>query len=73
MPQATPNATDSNARKAVYVVVDTDGGKARWIRVGIAFPCRDGSLNVSLDALPVNGRLHIRDFPPREEGAPEHE
>ena len=33
-----------------------------WVRVGTAFVNRDGSLNVYLDALPTNGRLHIRDL-----------
>lgn len=53
-------------RKAVYTIVEGSGDKKRWIRVGIAFTNRDGSQNVLLDALPVNGQLHIRDFPPRE-------
>jgi hypothetical protein len=39
--------------------------KTRWTRVGVAFPNRDGSINVLLDALPVTGRLQIRD---RENG-----
>jgi hypothetical protein len=29
---------------------------------------RDGSMNVTLDALPTNGKLHVRDFTPRDEG-----
>lgn len=32
----------------------------RFVRVGVAFENRDGSLNVLLDALPLSGRLHIR-------------
>ena len=73
--------SESNNRKAVYTVIDSpdDSRKARWIRVGIAFENKDGSYNVLLDALPVNGKLHIRDFPPADEaetgaadrGAPE--
>ena len=40
-----------------------DGSKerSRWVRVGVAFPHRDGSLNVLLDAIPLSGRLQIRD------------
>jgi hypothetical protein len=34
--------------------------------VGAAFVNRDGSLNVRLDAMPVNGELQIRDYQPRE-------
>lgn len=55
-----------NNRKAVYTIVEREGHKARFVRLGIAFVNRDGSLNVVLDALPVSGTLHIRDFPPRE-------
>lgn len=48
--------------KDVYTVID-DGtrDKAFWVRIGRAFENKDGSLNVLLDALPVNGKLHIRE------------
>ena len=60
---------NNSNRKAVYTVIDSsdDSRKARWIRVGIAFENRDGSYNILLDALPVNGKLHVRDFPPADE------
>ena len=32
---------------------------------------RDGSLTVFLDALPVNGKLHVRDRKPRENATTE--
>lgn len=32
-----------------------------WSRIGVAFVNRDNSLNVVLDALPLSGRLLIRD------------
>ncbi len=32
-----------------------------WTRIGVAFVNRDDSLNVMLDALPLSGKLHIRD------------
>jgi len=37
-----------------------EGGKAFWIRVGSAWVNQDGSINVTLDALPVDGKLSIR-------------
>jgi hypothetical protein len=40
--------------------------KSFWMKIGQAFDNKDGSLGVSLDCLPVNGRLQIRR--PREEG-----
>lgn len=48
--------------------------KTSWSRVGVAFQARDGvSLNVQLDAIPLDGRLYIT--PPRErsERAPREE
>jgi len=35
--------------------------KAIWTKIGIAFVNRDQSLNVLLDMLPLNGKLHIRE------------
>lgn len=52
--------------KAVYTVVERQEGKTNWVRIGTAFVCRDNSLNVVLDALPVNGRLHIREQKKKE-------
>jgi hypothetical protein len=37
--------------------------RSRWVRVGVAFDNRDGSVNVLLDALPLSGRLQIRSRP----------
>jgi len=49
----------------VYAIVDrkTEENPDRkniWIHIGMAFVNRDGSINVRLNALPVNGTLHIR-------------
>jgi hypothetical protein len=43
------------------------------VRVGVAFPNRDGSLNVLLDALPLSGRLQIRDREAEAARRPEQE
>lgn len=62
---------DMNDRspKAVYTIVERGGdAKNLWLRIGIAFPNRDRSLNVLLDAVPVNGRLHIRESAQDENG-----
>lgn len=45
---------------AVFTIVEQDE-KAFWRRVGSGFVNRDGSYNLYLDALPVNGRLHMRE------------
>jgi hypothetical protein len=49
--------------KDVYAIYESKGEgreRSRWVRVGVAFDNRDGSLNVLLDALPLSGRLQIR-------------
>lgn len=53
------------AWKLVYTPVER-GGRTNWVRVGTAFPNRDGSWNIKLDALPVNATLHMRDADPKE-------
>jgi hypothetical protein len=35
-----------------------------WIRAGSAWVNRDGSMNVYLDVLPFDGKLHIREAAP---------
>jgi hypothetical protein len=47
--------------KDVYTVTNSeDGQKSRWTKIGIGFVNRDKSINVILDANPVNGKLQIR-------------
>jgi hypothetical protein len=58
---------------AVYTVISKGEGKDVWLRVGSAFENRDGSTSVLLDALPVGGRLQIREYQPRELGQPREE
>ncbi|HTN42773.1 MAG TPA: hypothetical protein VMN77_03140 [Nitrospiria bacterium] len=50
----------SRPARHVFTVVDR-GGKSYWIRIGAAFGNYDGSETVLLDALPINGRMQIRD------------
>ena len=53
--------------KDVYAISEGKNGdketKTRWVRVGVAFDNSDGSINVLLDALPLTGRLQIRNRP----------
>lgn len=53
-------SNDKPGYKVVYTVV-TRGNRTQWVRLGLAFVNRDGSLTVKLDALPMNGELQIRD------------
>jgi hypothetical protein len=58
---------EENKVKIAYTIVERDkDGRQFWVRVGAAFVNRDGSLSVRLDAMPVNGKLQIRDYQPRD-------
>ena len=51
---------------------DGDDSDAFWTRIGSAWPHKDGKgLNVVLSALPVNGRLVLREYTPEDEKADE--
>ncbi len=54
--------------KIVYNITERDG-RSFWNRIGVAFVNRDGSVNVKLEAVPVNGEMQIRDYVPRDENA----
>ena len=56
---------DMNVKKkwAVYTIRERQGlEKPFWMRVGIAFMNRDGSFNLHLDATPLDGKLHMREW-----------
>ena len=53
--------------KMVYTVVENKDGKSFWMKVGIGSINKDGSMNLKLDALPVNGTLQVRDYEPRDD------
>lgn len=49
-------------RKEVYHIKEIDGReKSLWTRIGSAFVNKDGSINVFMDTLPIDGKIHIRD------------
>lgn len=52
--------------KTVYAVTER-GEKSYWTKVGVAFTNSDHSITLQLDALPVNGRLQIRENDERRE------
>ena len=50
------------ARKDVFTIIEKgEGKKSYWCKVGSAWEAKDGSWQIVLDALPVNGRLNMRD------------
>jgi len=56
---------DSGNMMIAYVITKR-GNRSFWNRVGAAFHNVDGSINVHLDALPVDGQIQLRDYMPRE-------
>lgn len=46
--------------KKVYHISDRDGERAVWTTIGRAYVNKDGSLNVVLNTIPADGRIHIR-------------
>jgi len=58
---SAPSAQPSQAeRLGVFTIIERENAKPFWRPIGSAFQNRDGSLNIYLDALPVNGRLNVR-------------
>jgi hypothetical protein len=58
--------TDRNAEpKPVYAITERNG-KSFWTKIGAAFVHGD-STTIQLDALPVSGRLQIRENEERRE------
>jgi hypothetical protein len=63
---------ETRGMKTVYTVIDRGNGKSFWMKLGVGFVNRDGSINIRLDAHPTNGTLQIRDYePPRAQTASE--
>lgn len=59
-----PNETSKPPAKrlVVYTIIDKPGtDKSFWWRIGTAWVNRDSSINIQLDAFPVNGKLHVRE------------
>jgi len=59
--------TDTTAERkmlGVYAIIERkEGQKAIWVRVGAAFPNRDGSTSLLLDAFPIGtNRLQVREL-----------
>jgi hypothetical protein len=62
MERSVMEETLNKNMKAVFTVIDRGQGKSIWVRVGVGFTNRDGSLNLKLDAIPVNGTLQVREW-----------
>jgi hypothetical protein len=56
-------------RLAVFSIREGKGGSV-WVRAGSAFVNKDGSLNVLLDVLPLDGKLHVREAGEKRDPGP---
>jgi hypothetical protein len=56
-------------RLAVFSIRENKGGSV-WVRAGSAFVNKDGSLNLLLDVLPLDGKLHVREAGEKKDAAP---
>ena len=60
---------EAGKRLAVFSIRAGKNGSV-WVRSGQAEVNRDGSLNLTLDVLPLDGKLHIRESSERKAEAP---
>lgn len=56
-----PSAKSKGTRLEVFTIREKKGDAGFFVRIGTAFVNNDGSINVYLDALPLDGKLHIRE------------
>ncbi len=59
----TNGAAGGGRRLQVWAIPESrDGEKSFWVKIGVAFTNRDGSINLILDARPLGtNRLQIRE------------
>lgn len=56
--------------KAVYSVVERND-RSYWTKVGVGFVNKDDSISIQLEAIPLSGKLIVRDWEDRSRpGAP---
>ena len=56
-----PEVLPVGKRLQVFSIKSDANGATMWVKAGSAWVNRDGSMNVYLDMLPLDGRLHIRE------------
>lgn len=62
-------ATQSNRPDFRAYLVKGEGDKAFWQQIGVAWAHTDGKgISLSLDAMPANGRITLREIAEREIG-----
>lgn len=60
--------------KDVYAIDDGSGKQqSSWTKIGIGFVNKDDSINVVLNAIPLGGRMQIRNRKPKKKKGDPHE
>ena len=54
-------------RYAVFAIRTTKDKQTIWVRAGVAYVQPDDSMNLTLDVLPIDGQLHIREVGPKRQ------
>ncbi|MCU0659039.1 MAG: hypothetical protein MUF64_28425 [Polyangiaceae bacterium] len=63
---------EQSAKMKVVWLITERNDRSYWTRIGVGTVNKDGSINLSLSAVPVgNGRIQVRDYTPRD--AEQHE
>lgn len=58
---------------SIKELLENDQKKSVWVKAGSAWVNRDGSINVYLDVLPLDGKLHVREaLDDKRESTPNH-
>ena len=75
MAKKTTKPASDVTRYTAYAVREFERhgeGQTDWMRIGVAFPHDDGKgFNLSLHAVPVDGKVVIRLFEPKEDAPQE--
>ncbi len=58
---------ENSAKMKVVWLITERNDRSYWTRIGVGTVNKDGSINLSLSAIPVgNGRIQVRDYTPRD-------
>jgi len=45
----------------VLQVIEYAPDRSRWVKIGVGFQNKDGSINLKLDSIPLRGKIQIRE------------
>lgn len=55
---------EKGKRYIVYAVRKVKNDQTIWVKAGVAHITPDDSMNITLDVLPIDGQLHVREVKP---------